>query len=204
MLEKSTYPFVLPPLQFEYNALEPYIDKATVKIHYEKHFKSYIDKLNMTLSKFPEYQKISLEDMLFNINRFPEAIANSIKNYAGGVYNHDLYFELLTPNHSQKIPLRITKAFGGEIEFKRKMKNYALATFGSGYTWLVQSTGLKKELKIISLPNQNTPIPLKLRPILPIDVWEHSYYLRYRDARGDYIDNWFYLVDWKKVEERIK
>ena len=196
MIEKKKYPFELPPLPYAYNALEPYIDEATMHFHHDKHMKAYVDNLNKALESHPELQSWTLEKLLKDLNKVPEDVRTAIKNNGGGVYNHELYFDLMT-NKKLAIPDVIAKAFGGADEFKAQMKKAAVGQFGSGFAWLVKDKAGK--LKIIATPNQDNPLSQGLTPILPLDVWEHAYYLKYQNLRGDYIDAWFNVVDWDKV-----
>ena len=199
MLKDNRYPFKLPELLYDYDALEPYIDKETMHLHFDKHFNAYITNLNVTLESYPEYHKLTLEELLIDIESLPESIRNSVRNNGGGAFNHDLYFGLMSPKRNQEIPQQIAKSFGGVEEFKKQMKNAAMSRFGSGFAWLVKSSN--NEYKIISTPNQDTPLEQHLIPVLALDVWEHAYYLKYQNLRGDYIDNWFKVVNWSALAE---
>lgn len=200
MILNKTYPFELPPLPYAYDALEPYIDKETMHFHHDKHLKAYTDNLNKALEAYPAYHSWTLEQLLARVSELPEAVQTAVRNNGGGVYNHDLYFDLMAPA-GQEIPAAVADAFGGAAQWKKEMKAAALARFGSGFSWLVADGNGK--LSILSLPNQDNPISQGLYPILPLDVWEHAYYLKYQNLRGDYIDNWFHVVNWKAVEERL-
>ncbi len=195
--------FELKALPYAYDALEPYIDKETMMLHHDKHEKAYLDNLNMAIAKYPELYKKGLEGILKDLNSVPEDIRETVKNNAGGVYNHDFFWSIMSPEKDQNpngdLLKAIIKAFGSLDNFKTKFKDAALGRFGSGWAWLV----LDKDgnLSIISTANQDSPISQGLTPILGLDVWEHAYYLKYQNKRGDYIDNWWHVVNWKQVED---
>ena len=194
--------FELKPLPYAYDALEPYIDKETMMLHHDKHEKAYVDNLNKAISKYPELYKKGLEGILKDLNSIPADVRETVKNNAGGVYNHDFFWSIMTPEKGQKPSEELLKAinkdFGSLDNLKTKFNEAALGRFGSGWAWLV----LNKDgnLSIISTPNQDSPISQDLKPILGIDVWEHAYYLKYQNRRKDYIDNWWNVVNWKQVE----
>lgn len=198
-MDIQKYKFELIPLPYDYNAMEPYIDTLTMQLHHDRHLKTYVDNLNKILENYPEYQNWSLEKLIYNANRLPSVIANDVKNNAGGVYNHNLYFYLLSPQHNTlptgELKDRIEKDFGNFDSFKEEFKKQALSVFGSGYAWLV----LNKfgRLKLIKTANQDTPLAQNLCPILLADVWEHAYYLKHYNKRADYIDDWFHVVNWE-------
>ncbi len=198
------YPFKLIPLNYEYSSLEPYIDEKTMILHHDKHLQTYIDNLNKELENYPMYHDWYLPTFLCNIASLPQNIQTSIRNNAGGVYNHNLFFDILINDKSKNTPSEfmenmIKKDFGDYKSFKESFTKHALENFGSGYTWLVINRN--GNLQIISAPNQNSTLELNLYPILLIDVWEHAYYLKYNNRRRDYIDNFFNIINWSKVEE---
>lgn len=201
MISTQHYPFTLPDLPYPYNALEPYIDEDTMYFHHDKHFKSYIDGLNKALEPYPQYHTWTLEELLSRLSRLPKELQTSVRNQGGGVYNHDLYFDSLTPN-SQNTPAFIIDIFGSEENWKNQMKTKSMNQFGSGFGWLVMD--LKGMLQIISLPNQDNPLSIGLYPLLPLDVWEHAYYLQYQNLRGDYIDQWFHIINWNFITLRLR
>ena len=201
MISTQHYPFTLPDLPYPYNALEPYIDEDTMYFHHDKHFKSYIDGLNKALEPYPQYHTWTLEELLSRLSRLPKELQTSVRNQSGGVYNHDLYFDSLTPN-SQNTPAFIIDIFGSEENWKTQMKTKSMNQFGSGFGWLVMD--LKGMLQIISLPNQDNPLSIGLYPLLPLDVWEHAYYLQYQNLRGDYIDQWFHIINWNFITLRLR
>ena len=201
MFSKETYPFRLPELPYAYHALEPFIDQRTMYFHHDKHLKTYIDNLNKALESYPEYQTWTLEELLTHLSELPEELRTPVRNNGGGVYNHEMYFHLMAPA-GQPFSTEVAEAFGGEDNWKRQMKAAALGQFGSGFAWLVRDT--TGALKIIALPNQDNPLTIGLQPILPLDVWEHAYYLKHQNLRSDYIDDWFHVINWNAVEQRLK
>ena len=199
------YKFENKPLPYAYNALEPYIDEKTMRLHHDKHLQTYIDNLNNVLKDHPELQNMTLEQLIVNVPRIPESIQVPIRNNAGGVYNHQFYFaNLINPSNKEPIgqlATYIKKTFGDFEIFKQQFKKAALSVFGSGYAWLViDRNGL---LKITATPNQDTPLTQNLCPILNIDVWEHAYYLKHFNVRADYIDDWFQVVNWENVNDNL-
>lgn len=201
MFSKETYPFRLPELPYAYHALEPFIDQRTMYFHHDKHLKTYIDNLNKALEAYPEYQTWTLEELLTRLSELPEELRTPVRNNGGGVYNHEMYFHLMAPA-GQPFSTEVAEAFGGEDNWKHQMKAAALGQFGSGFAWLVRDT--TGALKIIALPNQDNPLTIGLQPILPLDVWEHAYYLKHQNLRSDYIDDWFHVINWNAVEQRLK
>ena len=195
--------FELKPLPYAYDALEPYIDKETMMLHHDKHEKAYLDNLNKAISKYPELYKMGIEGMLKDLNSVPEDIRETVKNNAGGVYNHEFFWSIMSPEKNQAPSGELLKAINRDFQsfdnFKTKLKDAALGRFGSGWAFLVKDKDGK--LSIISTANQDSPISKGLTPIIGIDVWEHAYYLKYQNRRGDYIDNWWNVVNWKQAEK---
>ena len=169
--------------------------------HHDKHLKTYIDNLNKALEAYPEYQTWTLEELLTRLPELPEELRTPVRNNGGGVYNHEMYFHLMAPA-GQPFSTEVAEAFGGEDNWNRQMKAAALGQFGSGFAWLVRDT--TGAMKIIALPNQDNPLTIGLQPILPLDVWEHAYYLKHQNLRSDYIDDWFHVINWNAVEQRLK
>lgn len=199
------YKFELKPLPYAYNALEPYIDEETVRIHHDKHLKAYVDNLNGILEKYEIYWNWPLKKLLKYNCFLPLSIQKSVRNNAGGIYNHNFYFDIMKENLNDSFNMPkgkllddIIKTFDSFENFKQEFKTVGLNTFGSGYAWLVKD--LFSNLKIVSTANQDVPFLYGMRHILLVDVWEHAYYLRYQNRRGDYIDNWFNIIDWEKCE----
>ncbi|MGE0010524.1 MAG: superoxide dismutase [Candidatus Babeliales bacterium] len=195
--------FKLPPLPYDFGALEPYIDAQTMEIHHDKHHKKYVDELNAALEKHPELQKKSLVDLISNLDAVPEDIRTAVRNNGGGTYNHDVFWLLMSPNGGKpkgKAVDAIKKKFGTFEAFQEKFNNEAKTRFGSGWAWL--SLDKNGDLVVSSTPNQDTPVMQGLKPIMGLDVWEHAYYLKYQNRRPDYISAWWHVVDWEYVEER--
>lgn len=200
------YPFVLRPLPYPYYALEPYIDRETLYFHHDKHQQAYVDNLNKALESYPEYQKYTLIELLEQEKMLPKEIQKSVHNNGGGVFNHNLYFDSMSPKSSGTpsgtLAAGIYKKYGSYDKFKERFKKTALEVFGSGYAWLMSD--LQGDLIMLSAMNQDVPLELNLNPILLLDVWEHAYYLKYQNRRADYIDNWFLVIDWEKAENRYR
>ena len=203
MLEK--YPFKLKPLPYEYNEIEPYIDKETIMLHHDKHLKNYIDKLNSTLLPYPQYHHLTLIELLQNLEILPSKIKENVKNNGGGVYNHNLYFEGIRKGNINNIPSgmladKINEQYINFSNFYNNFKANALKVFGSGYAWLVLDNN--NNLDIVTTKNQDTILNMNLCPIILIDVWEHAYYLKYKNRREEYIDNYKYIINWDEAEKR--
>ena len=200
------YKFINTPLPYSYNAMEPYIDEKTMRLHHDKHLQTYIDNLNSALSNYPQLHNWTLEQLIVNIPSLPEDIQTSVRNNGGGVYNHRFYFNnLINAAYSHPSGLlidEITREFGSLEAFIKQFKAAALSVFGSGYAWLIVNAA--GQLKIITTPNQDTPLPLGMCPVLNIDVWEHAYYLKHYNLRTDYINDWFHVVNWDNANEHYK
>ncbi|NLB20556.1 MAG: superoxide dismutase [Clostridium sp.] len=195
----------LSDLPYAYDALEPYVDKETMEIHYTKHHQGYVTKLNGALEKHPELQDKSVKSLLEDLNNVPEDIRTAVRNNGGGHLNHTMFWSVMQKADGQKpegeLLEAINKAFGSFDEFKTKFSDAAATRFGSGWAWLVYKDG---KLDITSTPNQDNPVTDGLTPILGLDVWEHAYYLKYQNKRPDYIENWFNVVNWTQVAEYYK
>ena len=199
----TTTKFSLPKLDYEYDALEPKIDAKTMEIHHSKHHQGYVDKLNKALEDHPKYFEYSLEKLLGSINDLPKDIQDPVRKHGGGHANHSLFWKILSPKGGGKpqgkVSEAIDKTFGGFDKFKEKFKECATGRFGSGWAWLLGSDG---KLAIEDTLNQNSPLMDGKTPILGIDVWEHAYYLKHQNKRGDWVDNFFEVIDWNEVERR--
>ena len=197
------YQYQLPPLPYPYEALEPYIDAKTMEIHHIKHHQAYIDKLNAALEKYPDLQEKSLEELLSSLEKLPSEIKIAVQNNGGGHYNHSLFWQWLAPKNDKnnqpndKLLQLINRDFGNFDNFKKLFSETAASHFGSGWGWLALDSSGK--LKIFSMPNQNNPIMVGMKPILGLDVWEHAYYLKYQNRRLEYIENWWNVVNWKEI-----
>lgn len=201
----STGPFDLPPLEYDYDALEPYIDEATLRVHHLGHHKTYVDNLNALLARHPQFYDYTLEQLLIFSDRLPSDIKTPLINNAGGHYNHSLTWKLLSPPNTESSPEGefgevLNRQFGSFENFKDAFKAAGLSVFGSGYAWLVLNP--YGRLQIVTTSNQNTPLPLRTVPLLPLDVWEHAYYLKHQNDREAYIDDYFNLINWDRVGAR--
>ena len=191
-------------LPYEYNALEPYIDAETLNIHYNKHLQTYVNNLNKILEKHTDLvEGKTLEQILLNVEYFPKEIRQDIINQGGGVANHNLYFYNLSPNPKLKpegtLLYEINSKFADIENLRIQLTNLAISQFGSGYGFLVKDNN--GNLSILKTLNQNSPISNGLTPILCIDVWEHAYYLQYKNLRADYVKNIWNIIDWNKVQD---
>jgi Fe-Mn family superoxide dismutase len=198
--------YVLPPLPYAYDAMEPYIDAKTMEIHYTKHHQAYVDNLNKALSEYPALQEQSLADVLQTLDSVPAKIRTAVRNNGGGHYNHSFFWPLMKKGGGGepkgKVADIIKQFFGSFTAFQDLFNTSAKTVFGSGWAWLcVDSAG---KLVIISTPNQDTPLPEHLSPVLGLDVWEHAYYLKYQNRRPDYITAWWHVVNWDQVEENYR
>ncbi|HSW61231.1 MAG TPA: superoxide dismutase [bacterium] len=201
----SEAPFVQPELPYAYDALEPYIDAKTMEIHYTKHHAGYTANLN-NAAKGTKYCKMPIEQVLneMDMNNFP------LRNNAGGYYNHNLFWEIMGPKKGGKptgeLAKAIDKSFGSFDKFKAEFSKAGATQFGSGWAWL--NVEKDKKLSICATPNQDNPLMpgtnCKGKPILALDVWEHAYYLKYQNKRGDYIDAFFSVINWDKVSEKFQ
>jgi Fe-Mn family superoxide dismutase len=183
--------------------LEPYIDEQTMRIHHTKHHQTYIDKLNAALEEHEAFRDIQPEKLLKDLNTVPEAIRTAVRNHGGGHVNHSFFWPLLKKNENfgGKVADALTAKFGDFDSFKKVYSNAAALLFGSGWAWLVWDKG---ELEIITTPNQDSPLSQGKIPLLGLDVWEHAYYLKYQNRRPEYIEAFFNVINWNKVDEHFK
>ncbi|MDO5374691.1 superoxide dismutase [Staphylococcus rostri] len=191
--------FELPKLPYAYDALEPHFDKETMEIHHTKHHNTYVTKLNAAVEG-TEFENKSIEELVANLNDVPEEKRTAVRNNGGGHLNHSLFWQLLTPNSEEKgeVVEKITEKWGSLDSFKQEFADKAAARFGSGWAWLVVDNG---ELAIVTTPNQDNPVTDGKTPLLGLDVWEHAYYLKYQNKRPDYINAFWSVVNWEKVDE---
>ncbi|MCI9436624.1 MAG: superoxide dismutase [Lachnospiraceae bacterium] len=205
-MKAETYPFVVRPLPYEYDALIPVLDEETLTFHHDKHYKTYVDNLNAALADYPELQKKSLTELLTDINRLPAAVKTAVRNNGGGVYNHELYFDSMKSPVGQEpagaLAEAIDRDFGSYRQWKEQMKQAAVSKFGSGWAWLVSDKN--GTLSIVQTANQDVPDLEEYIPILLVDVWEHAYYLQYQNRRADYVEGWFGLINWRKAGKRYE
>ncbi len=192
--------YVLETLPYAYNALEPYFDEQTMKLHHDKHHQTYVDKLNVALEAHKDLQNKKVEELLKDLNKIPETIRTAVKNHGGGHFNHSFWWPMLKKDVqiSGDIQEAINSAFGTFEDFKKKFTDSALALFGSGWTWLVLNNG---KLEIMNTANQECPISSGKVPILGVDVWEHAFYKKFENRKAEYLGAFWNVVNWDKVNE---
>lgn len=194
----------LPNLNYEYDALEPYIDAKTMELHHSKHHQTYVDKLNGAI-KGTQFEDVPVDKIIQQLDELPESIRTTVRNNGGGHYNHSLFWKMMSPS-AKKSPngillSKIETTFGDLEKFKDKFSSAAVARFGSGWVWLTYEND---ELMISSSPNQDSVLMDRgVMPILCLDVWEHAYYLKYQNRRPEYIEAWWQVVDWQQIEENF-
>jgi superoxide dismutase, Fe-Mn family len=195
-------PYEVPPLPYDYAALEPHIDEATMKVHHDKHHQAYVDKANAALEG-TEFADKPIEEVIENLSQLPDDKRGPVRNNGGGHLNHTLFWESMSPDGGGEpdgeLADAINEAFGSFDDFKTKLKDAGVNQFGSGWAWLVHDGS---GLAVVSTPNQDSPLTDGKAPLVGVDVWEHAYYLKYQNKRPDYIDAWWNTVDWSKVAER--
>lgn len=189
----------LPALPYAYDALEPVIDAATMELHHGKHHAIYVAKLNEALEKAPEWADKPVEELLRSLDALPIAIRTAVRNHGGGHHNHSLFWQMMRAPHENNAPEgilmeKLTAQFGNFDAFKEQFTKDAIGIFGSGWCWLVQDA--EGMMKIITTPNQDSPLMQGLTSILGLDVWEHAYYLKHQNRRADYINGWWGIVNW--------
>ena len=196
--------FTLPPLPYDYNALEPHIDEQTMRIHHDKHHDTSVKNLNAALESHPDLQKKSIEELIGGLDALPEAIRTPVRNNGGGHANHTLFWEIMTPGGAKEpsgaLADAITSAFGGFTQFKEQFAKACAGRFGSGWAWLVKD---RSGLAIESTPNQDSPLMSGKTPVIGCDVWEHAYYLKYQNRRPDYVSAWWNVVNWTEAAKRF-
>jgi superoxide dismutase, Fe-Mn family len=196
--------YTLPPLPYDYGALEPHIDARTMEIHHGKHHQAYINNLNAALKDHPDHQGKPIEQLIANLDALPEGIRTAVRNNGGGHANHSLFWQIMKPQGGGEptgtLAQAITGELGGFAAFKEAFTKAATTRFGSGWAWLV--AGKDGKLAVTSTPNQDSPIMEGQTPLLGLDVWEHAYYLHYQNRRPDYITAWWNTVNWEEVGRR--
>jgi superoxide dismutase, Fe-Mn family len=199
--------YKLPPLRFGYDALEPYIDAETMELHHDKHHQAYVDNLNKALEPYPELAELPIEDLLRRLDQVPEPIRPAVRNNGGGHANHQFFWDILEPRADGTpkgaIADAITRDFGSFERFQSLFADAAAKHFGSGWAFLVVDRSAER-LQIVSLPNQDSVLEHGTPAILCCDVWEHAYYLKYRNRRPDYLAAWWKVVAWDVVDERLR
>ena len=195
----------VPPLPYDYAALEPHIDEQTMRIHHGKHHQAYVDNLNKALEKYADLQAKTADELITAIVSVPEEIRTAVRNNGGGHVNHTMFWRIMAPNAggapTGDIAAIITNQLGGFDKFREEFKKAALGRFGSGWAWLVNTGG---KLTIESSPNQDSPLMEGKQVVMGVDVWEHAYYLKYQNRRADYVDAWWSVVNWNEVAKRFQ
>jgi Fe-Mn family superoxide dismutase len=201
---ENTVAYELAPLPYDYAALEPTIDEATMKLHHDKHHQTYVTNLNAAIDKHPELAAKSPEDLIKHLSAIPEDIRTAVKNHGGGHVNHTIFWQLMKPagggDPNGAIAAQIKADFGDFENFKKLFNEATAKQFGSGWGWLVFQAG---KLKIVTTANQDTPLSEGLYPILCNDIWEHAYYLKYQNRRADYLAAWWNVVNWDEINKRF-
>ncbi len=193
--------FTLPPLPYPYDALEPHIDEATMKLHHGKHHQAYVDKLNAAIAA-SEWESKSLDEIMVSLDKVPDKIKAAVRNNGGGHYNHSLFWQWMSPSGggepTGKVAEAINSKFGSFAKFKEEFEAAGMSRFGSGWVWLIQDGG---ELSIVTTPYQDCPVSEGKKVLLGNDLWEHAYYLKYQNRRPEYLAAWWNVVNWNKVTE---
>jgi superoxide dismutase, Fe-Mn family len=196
-------PFEVPPLPYDYDALEPHVDEATMRVHHDKHHQAYVDKVNAALEG-TEWADKPIEDVVANLSQIPDDKRTAVRNNGGGHYNHSLFWQWMSPDGGGEpegeLASAIESAFGSFSDCQGKFKDAGVNQFGSGWSWLVHDGS---GLAVVSTANQDNPLTDGKTPLLGVDVWEHSYYLKYQNQRPAYIDAWWNVVNWGKVAEGL-
>ncbi len=185
--------YELPALPYSYNALEPFIDAQTMEIHHTKHHSTYVNKLNEALTKAPQLESKTLEELLSNLDLVPEEVRSAVRNHGGGHYNHSFFWNTLAPAGKNGTPIPSI------VNLKEEFNKIAISFFGSGWVWIIKNSD--GSLTVMATPNQDTPISMGKKPLLGLDIWEHAYYLKYQNRRSEYVENWWNLVNWQEVEK---
>lgn len=197
--------YVLPALPYDYDALEPYFDEETMHLHHDKHHNTYVTNLNAAIEKHPELGEKSVEDLMADLDSVPEDIFTAVRNNGGGHVNHSFFWKILSPDGGGEptgaLKDAINQEFGSFDAFKDEFKAAATGRFGSGWAWLVLDNG---KLKITSTPNQDSPLTDGQIPIIGLDVWEHAYYLKYKNVRPDYIAAFWHIVNWDQANKNYE
>ena len=198
--------FTLPPLPYEYGALEAFIDRATMTIHHDKHHAGYVKNLNEAIALYPQLVGQSVEELLVNLESLPADVRTTIRNNGGGHANHTMFWSIMTPDSPGEptgaIATEINSAFGDFSSFQTEFNTAGKTQFGSGWAWLVMNAD--GALEVMSTANQDSPLLEGKYPIMGNDVWEHAYYLKYQNKRADYLDAWWNVVNWDEVNNRLQ
>ena len=204
--QNTSGPFSLPPLTYDYNALEPHIDAATMRFHHDRHHAAYVNNLNAAIGRYPQLANQSAIALISNLESIPEDIRSIVRNNGGGHVNHSMFWEIMTPNGggnpTGKIAAAIDESFGSLAVLKQQFNDAGLKRFGSGWVWLARTK--EGKLEVTSTPNQDSPFMTGQYPIMGNDVWEHAYYLKYQNLRGDYLNAWWNVLDWAAINQRFE
>jgi superoxide dismutase, Fe-Mn family len=196
--------FVLPPLPYAFDALEPYIDAKTMEIHHDKHHGAYVTNLNKAIEGNTELQRLTVDELIAQIDRVPENIRTAVRNNGGGHSNHSMFWTIMKKGGGGEpkgeLAAAIKSVFGSFADFKTKFNQAATTRFGSGWAWLFFKDG---KLTLESLPNQDSPIMTGGKPVMGLDVWEHAYYLKYQNRRAEYIEAWWNVVNWDQIAQNF-
>ncbi len=199
------YPFELPALEYDFNALEPVIDAETMKLHHDKHHQAYVDNLNKAVAEHKDLQEKTLSELLSNLDSVPEAARGAVRNNGGGHINHSMFWKIMKLNEGGKpsgdLATTIDRDFGSFDDFKTKFNDAGVKQFGSGWVFVIADGD---KLTIQSMPNQDTPFHKGIEPLFGNDVWEHAYYLKYNNRRPDYLKAWWDVVDWEAIAGRYE
>lgn len=198
--------YELPPLPYDYNALEPYIDEETMHLHHDKHHQAYVNNLNAAVQSHAEFASLPVEQLIQRLNDLPESIRTAVRNNGGGHANHSMYWQIMKPNGGGQptgdLANAINSTFGSFDQFKAAFNDAGAKRFGSGWAWLVMDRN--GNLQVTSSANQDSPLMEGLFPIMGNDVWEHAYYLKYQNRRPDYLNAWWNVVNWDEVGKRYQ
>ncbi len=195
--------FTLPALDYGYDALGPNISKDIMQLHHQKHHQTYVDKLNAAIESHPELADKTIVELISDLDAIPESIRSAVRNHGGGHYNHSLFWKVMSPNGggepTGELSTKLIQKYGSFQAFKDEFTAKSLAIFGSGWAWLMP------DLSIVTTANQDSPLMTSgPEPLLGLDVWEHAYYLDYKNKRDDYVSAWWNVVDWDFVTRRYE
>jgi Fe-Mn family superoxide dismutase len=203
--DSETMAYELPPLPYDYNALEPYIDEETMHLHHDKHHQAYVNNLNAALQGQSQFENMSIDQLIRSLNSVPENIRTAVRNNGGGHINHSMFWQIMKPSGGGEptgdLASAISSAFGSFDQFKAAFNDAGAKRFGSGWAWLV--IGADGKLAVTSTANQDSPLIDGLYPVMGNDVWEHAYYLKYQNRRPEYLAAWWNVVNWDEIAKRF-
>ena len=197
--------YELPPLPYDYNALEPYIDEETMHLHHDKHHQAYVNNLNAALQGQSQFENMSIDELIRGLNSVPDNIRTAVRNNGGGHINHSMFWQIMKPNGGGEptgdLASAISATFGSFDQFKAAFNDAGAKRFGSGWAWLV--IGSDGKLAVTSTANQDSPLIDGQYPVMGNDVWEHAYYLKYQNRRPEYLAAWWNVVNWDEIGKRF-